>query len=48
MPELKRTLGLVECIFFGVGSILGAGVYTLIGKVAGQCEYTKLFQFHND
>jgi amino acid transporter len=34
MPKLKRTLGPIECIFFGVGSILGAGVYTLIGKVA--------------
>lgn len=35
MPALNRTLGLTECIFFGVGSILGAGIYTLIGKVAG-------------
>ena len=35
MAKLKRTLGLSECIFFGVGSILGAGIYTLIGKVAG-------------
>jgi APA family basic amino acid/polyamine antiporter len=35
MAELKRTLGLGQCIFFGVGSILGAGIYTLIGKVAG-------------
>lgn len=35
MTRLKRTLGLAECIFFGVGSILGAGIYTLIGKVAG-------------
>ncbi len=35
MTELKRTLGLVECVFFGVGSILGAGIYALVGKVAG-------------
>ena len=35
MTKLKRTLGLAECIFFGVGSILGAGIYTLIGEVAG-------------
>ncbi|HEX8270001.1 MAG TPA: amino acid permease [Flavobacterium sp.] len=35
MAELKRTLGLAECIFFGVGSILGAGIYTILGKVAG-------------
>ncbi|MCD6018722.1 MAG: hypothetical protein K0S53_1843 [Bacteroidetes bacterium] len=34
MAKLKRTLGLFECIFFGVGSILGAGVYALVGKVA--------------
>ena len=35
MAELKRTLGLGQCVFFGVGSILGAGIYTIIGKVAG-------------
>lgn len=35
MPTLKRALGLGHVIFFGVGSILGAGIYTLIGKVAG-------------
>src|SRR5688572_33286598 len=35
MAKLKRTLGLAECIFFGVGSILGAGIYALVGKVAG-------------
>ncbi|MCE3278528.1 MAG: hypothetical protein K0S44_719 [Bacteroidetes bacterium] len=36
--KLRRTLGLGECIFFGVGSILGAGIYALIGKVAGHGE----------
>ncbi|MGV3636144.1 MAG: APC family permease, partial [Flavobacteriales bacterium] len=35
---LSRSLGLGHCIFFGVGSILGAGIYTLIGKVAGHGE----------
>ncbi len=35
MAALKRTLGLGACIFFGVGSILGAGIYTIIGKIAG-------------
>lgn len=34
--RLERTLGLGQVIFFGVGSILGAGIYTLIGKVAGE------------
>lgn len=35
MNKLKRTLGLTEVIFFGTGSILGAGIYTIVGKVAG-------------
>jgi APA family basic amino acid/polyamine antiporter len=35
MAKLKRALGLTEATFFGVGSILGAGIYALIGKVAG-------------
>lgn len=34
-PKLKRTLGLVEATFAGVGIILGAGIYALIGKAAG-------------
>jgi APA family basic amino acid/polyamine antiporter len=33
---LHRALGPGHVIFFGVGSILGAGIYTLIGKVAGE------------
>ncbi|MBP7515275.1 MAG: amino acid permease, partial [Flavobacteriales bacterium] len=33
---LHRSLRLGHVIFFGVGSILGAGIYTLIGKVAGE------------
>jgi len=33
---LHRTLRPGHVIFFGVGSILGAGIYTLIGKVAGE------------
>lgn len=35
MTQLKRSLNLWQCIFFGVGSILGAGIYALIGVVAG-------------
>jgi len=35
MTELKRTLGLPLLLFFGLGNILGAGIYVLIGKVAG-------------
>lgn len=33
--ELKRSLGLVLLTFYGLGNILGAGIYVLIGKVAG-------------
>jgi len=32
---LKRELGLLEVTLSGVGSILGAGIYVLIGKAAG-------------
>jgi APA family basic amino acid/polyamine antiporter len=35
MGELKRTLNLTEVIFFAAGVILGAGIYTVIGKAAG-------------
>jgi len=33
--HLKRTLGLFETTFYGIGVILGAGIYALIGKAAG-------------
>lgn len=33
--ELKRELGLLEVTLSGVGVILGAGIYALIGKAAG-------------
>jgi basic amino acid/polyamine antiporter, APA family len=35
MGELKRTLNLAEVVFFASGVILGAGIYTIIGKAAG-------------
>lgn len=35
MGDLKRTLNLTEVIFFAAGVILGAGIYTVIGKAAG-------------
>ena len=34
MPELKRTLGLTQCTLMGVGVMLGAGIYALVGQVA--------------
>ena len=33
-PELKRTLGLIQVILYGVGLILGAGIYVIIGDVS--------------
>jgi len=33
--KLKRELGLLEAMLCGMGLILGAGIYALIGKVAG-------------
>jgi len=36
MTELKRTIGLPLLLLYGLGNILGAGIYVLIGKVAGE------------
>lgn len=33
--NLKRVLGLSDIIIFGVGAIVGAGIYAIIGKAAG-------------
>jgi APA family basic amino acid/polyamine antiporter len=35
-PRLRRSLGLLETTVGGVGIILGAGIYVLVGEVAGQ------------
>ncbi len=35
MAKLKRALGLFEATLYGVGIIVGAGIYALIGKVCG-------------
>jgi APA family basic amino acid/polyamine antiporter len=34
-PVLRRSLGLISCTLMGVGVILGAGIYALVGKAAG-------------
>lgn len=38
MPQskLKRALGLFELTMYGIGIILGAGIYVLVGKAAGE------------
>ena len=35
-PQLRRTIGPVQMALYGLGSMLGAGIYGLIGKAAGQ------------
>ena len=37
--RLKRTLNLPMITFYGLGNILGAGIYVLVGKVAGEAGY---------
>ena len=34
-PQLKRTVGVWQLMLYGLGSMLGSGVYVLIGKAAG-------------
>ncbi|MCC2639027.1 MAG: amino acid permease [Moraxellaceae bacterium] len=33
--ELKRSLGLTQLTFYGVGTIVGAGIYSVLGAAAG-------------
>lgn len=35
MPELRRELGLLEAVVYGVGLILGAGIYAILGEATG-------------
>lgn len=37
--ELKRALSLTLLTFYGLGTILGAGIYVLVGKVAGYAAF---------
>lgn len=34
-PKLARTMGLLALVVYGVGDMLGAGIYGLVGKAAG-------------
>lgn len=42
---LKRSLGLPIVALYGLGNILGAGIYVLVGKVAGEAGYSTLLAF---
>lgn len=44
-PGLKRTLTLPLVTFYGLGNILGAGIYVLVGKVAGEAGYFSPLSF---
>ena len=44
-PELIRRLSLPLLSFYGIGTILGAGIYVLVGKVAGEAGFFTPFSF---
>lgn len=43
--KLERKLGIVVVTIFGLGNIVGAGIYALIGKVAGEAGMATPFTF---
>lgn len=43
--QLRRSLGLPLVTLYGLGNILGAGIYVLIGKVAGEAGYSIVLSF---
>lgn len=47
MPVIKlsREVGTALLLFYGLGNILGAGIYVLVGKVAGISGYFTVFAF---
>jgi len=43
--ELVRRLSLPMLVFYGIGTILGAGIYVLVGKVAGEAGFNAPVSF---
>jgi len=43
--KLSRDIGVFLLLFYGLGNILGAGIYVLVGKVAGISGYFTVFAF---
>lgn len=44
-PRLERDINLFEAVIYGIGIILGAGIYALIGRVIGVAGYTTWISF---
>jgi amino acid transporter len=44
-PTLKRDIGLSLFVLYGMGNIIGAGIYVLVGKVAGAAGWQAPFAF---
>jgi basic amino acid/polyamine antiporter, APA family len=42
---LKRSIGLFQAIMYGIGLILGAGIYVIIGDVAGIADNATRISF---
>lgn len=36
--QLKRSIGLTGLVFYGVGTMVGGGIYALLGKVVGESQ----------
>lgn len=45
MSKLERNIGLIALILYGVGDILGAGIYGLVGKAAGEMGHAAWLGF---
>ena len=45
IAQLKRSINLPLLTFYGLGSIVGAGIYVLVGKVAGSAGYGTAWAF---
>jgi APA family basic amino acid/polyamine antiporter len=44
-PKLRRELSLLEATFYGIGIILGAGIYALIGEAVGMAGNSAWLSF---